>query len=710
MGISPSGGLRERTIMRLTGSRHSLVVTVLFALAALSQTASAQQITYYDFNGPQGNPSQVSRQCTTPALSGVLFCFNDGTGQASSPSFLSDTYPASIDPVLSDNPPVQSTNTAIQLTFPQLAQAASMWFSVPQKVSSGFTSWFAFKITPNANSYATADGIAFVIQNSAGGASTPICSSIGSGLSIVGGGGGCIGYGGIDNSLAIELDTYRNPWDPDDNDGSYNDNHVAVQNCGPGLANSPDHTGSCLVSLNVNNTLQPAINSKPGVTLADGNVHQVVVSYSGPNEAVPYLLQIYIDPPFVPDTHTPAAGAVPVLSGTYNLAANLNLMNSGSSNDSAYVGFTSATGGAFEQHELLAWTYTPHATVVQQQPLSPPGQPTVFPFGSHVYVVTYPASGPSTSGIDMVVAASPIAPLLFSQLVSSGPFAGSQCQVYDETGGNCIVYSVSCVDSATNAVTQCPATDTQDPILVKSALNNSIVPVSPGFLRGDPFYTLISSIIGNGQTATVTCAGECSVTAGQTVTVAGTQPSGFNGTVTVLAADPSVPNVFTFASKASGTATGGYLTSNNLQNIFLSYSPLRIDESVTGITDNFSDFVVTSVTTSSIATVSPTSLNFGTLYLGDIRVLPVTLTNTGNTSMTVDEPLISDVGNGNSNEFIALSLCPRTLAVGKSCSIFVTFLAGPNYGLQTAILKIMDSAPGAPQSVNLSATVIPWKP
>ena len=784
--------------MKFVGSRHDLVVLALFllALSPFSQTAFAQQVTYYDFDGPQSNSNQTSRQCSsTAAPSSALFCFNDGTGAALTPSFLSDTYPANIDPVQTDNPPVQSTHTAIQLTSSQQTQASSMWFSVPQKISSGFTSYFAFKITPNANSYATADGIAFVIQNSAGGGSASSCSAVGAGLSVVGGNGGCMGYGGIDNSLAIELDTYRNPWDPDDNNGSNNDNHVAVQNCGAGLPNSPDHNGSCLVNLNVNNAVQAAINSQLGVTLADGNVHEVVVIYSGPNEAVPNLLQIYIDPPFVPETHTPTAAAVPVLSGTYNITANLNLMNS----DSAYVGFTSATGAAFEQHELLAWTYTPHTTVVQGQPLSPPGQPTVFPFGSHVYAVTYPAAGPSTDGINMIVTANTITPLLFSQLVSGGPFAGSQCQVYDETGGNCIVYSVSCVNSATNAFTQCPATDPgADPILVKSAYNNSIQPVSPGYLQGDPFYNLVSSISGNGTTATVTCAGECSVTAGQTVTVAGSQPGNFNGTITALTADPSVPNVFTFASTATGTATGGYLTSNNLQNIFSSYSPQRIDATTTGKTHNFSDFVVTSVTTAPtalkiqapaatygttvpvtvtatstngtptgnvmlsvdggspltqplsggtaifnltgltagvhqlsvtypttgvflgntatatitinaptpIATLSATSLNFGTLYLGDVQVKSVTLTNTGTATMTVNEPFIFDVGNGNSKEFIALSLCPRSLAVGKSCTIYIAFFAGPSYNLQTAILKIMDNAPDAPQSVNLSATVI----
>ncbi|MGC1299231.1 MAG: choice-of-anchor D domain-containing protein [Alloacidobacterium sp.] len=977
--------------MTFYGDRRILIWVPVFTISlAFAAPAFSQQVTFYDFDAPQAS-NDASYACVdpahiVPAMPNPLFCFNDGTGKRSSPSFLSDTYPAKIDPVTTDNPPVQSTHFAIQNTPPALSQASSMWFSVPQKIPNGFTSYFAFKITPNANSFATADGIAFVIQNSqnaAGGTSSgsSACTGAGSGPNAVGAAGGCIGYGGIDNSLAIELDTFRNGWDPADNISSNpnNDNHIAVQNCGAGLTNSPDHTGSCLVSLNSGNAAQPALNSLLPVTLADGNVHEVVIIYSGPTEATPNLLQIFIDPPFVTGTHTPAPGATPVLSGTYNIAANLNLLNSGNTNDSAYVGFTSGTGAAFEQHELMAWTFTPHTPVTQQQPLSPPGQPTTFPFGSHVYTVTYPASGPSTANIDMIVTANTITPTFFSNLISGTPFVGSQCQVYDETGGNCIVYSVSCVTHGTPTAVPCPSTSDPDNLInIKSAYNNSIQPTTPGFLQGDPLFSQVATIIGDGQTATVTCTGECSVVQGQTVTVAGSVINGggsssFNGTVTVLAADPNVPNTFTFSSTVSGTASGGYLTSNNVQNVFSAYVPQRIDGTTTGKTKNFSDLVVTSVTVapttlviqapsvpygqnalvtvtasspngtptgdisltvdsgapqtqalsngsatftltglsagphqltvtyaaqtiflaatttggltinsatptvtftgapataaynssfvvaattnaSTTATVTSTGscvisgntvtmtsgtgscnlaanwladsnylaasatqstlavkasattaivadtpnpstvgtpvsiaftvtgngkptgnytvasnvsgdpgcngtltagagscsltfatsgsrtitityagdgnfsgsstsvqqsvtagpvaqlsasmLNFGTVYLGAITTKTVTLTNIGSAAMTVNGPILSDVGGGNSIEFVAVNLCPKSLAVGKSCNIYVSFVAGPIYKPQTAILKVMDNAVGSPQLVTLSATTI----
>ena len=702
--------------MSLRDSRRVLLPWIAFctAVVLLHSAATAQQITYYDFDIPSAN-GQFSRACVNPTQipatsANPLFCLNDGTGAAANPSFLTDLYPANVDPVTTDNPPVASNHTVMQMTPSQGGQTASMWFSVPQKISSGFTAYFAFRFRPDSSSFATADGMAFVIQNSAGGQSATgndgtVCSTSGAGPTIVGvaGPGGCLGYGGIDNSLALELDTYQNLWDP-------NNNHLALQNCGAGLANSPDHSGSCLVNLNVNGAVQAAINSQLGVTLADGNVHEVVVEYSGPTEATPNQLQVFIDPPFVAGTHTPLPGTVPAIIGVYNIAAHLNLLNSGTANDSAYVGFTAATGGAFEQHELLAWTFTPHTPSTQQQPLSPPGQPTTFPFGSHTFTVTYPATGSTTSGIDMIVTANTITPAFFAQLSVGRPYAGAQCQVYDETGGNCIVYSASCVTHGTTTVVACPqATDPNNLIALKTAYNNTIQPTSPGFLQGDPLFTQITSIIGDGTTATVLCAGECAVTTGQVVTIGGTTtngtpPASFDGTVTVLAADPNFPGGFTFSSSVIGTASSGYVASNNVQNIFTSYVPQRIDGTTAGKTKNFSDFVATSVTPTPPA--APTSLDFGTVYLGSLTVKTVTVTNSNSTPMNITDKFIQIVGGGNSSAFVSVNLCPATLAIGKTCNVLVAFYALPIYTPQTATLMINYGGVGSPQQIKLTAVVI----
>jgi len=112
------------------------------------------------------------------------------------------------------------------------------------------------------------------------------------------------------------------------------------------------------------------------------------------------------------------------------------------------------------------------------------------------------------------------------------------------------------------------------------------------------------------------------------------------------------------------------------------------------------------VTPGPLASVSPSSMNFGTVYLGTITTKNVTVTNQGDAPMTITDPLLSIVSGGNSNEFVALNLCPKSLAGGKSCTISIIFVAGPFYTPQTAVLKVMDNAPGSPQTVGLSATVI----
>ncbi len=113
------------------------------------------------------------------------------------------------------------------------------------------------------------------------------------------------------------------------------------------------------------------------------------------------------------------------------------------------------------------------------------------------------------------------------------------------------------------------------------------------------------------------------------------------------------------------------------------------------------------VTAVPLATLSPSSVNLGTVYLGSITTQTVTLTNTGDATMTLKgNPIISILQGGDSSEFVAVNLCPSSLAPGKSCNITVTFVAGPFYNSQTAELTVNDSAAGSPQSVMFTALVI----
>jgi hypothetical protein len=113
---------------------------------------------------------------------------------------------------------------------------------------------------------------------------------------------------------------------------------------------------------------------------------------------------------------------------------------------------------------------------------------------------------------------------------------------------------------------------------------------------------------------------------------------------------------------------------------------------------------VTQTVNGPIASLSPDPVNFGNVYLGLPAVQIVTLTNTGNASLSISKVQIS--GGNDSQAFSALSLCPASLAVGKSCLITLTFVASSKNYSPNSSLTVSDNAFGSPQTVPLSATVI----
>jgi hypothetical protein len=105
-----------------------------------------------------------------------------------------------------------------------------------------------------------------------------------------------------------------------------------------------------------------------------------------------------------------------------------------------------------------------------------------------------------------------------------------------------------------------------------------------------------------------------------------------------------------------------------------------------------------------LASLSSASVNFGNVYLGLPAVRIVTLTNVGDAPMSVGKVLVS--GGNDPDDYIPLSLCPSTLAAGKSCQIVVTFTADSDNYSPTGVLSVVDNAYDSPQTVALSATVI----
>jgi hypothetical protein len=109
--------------------------------------------------------------------------------------------------------------------------------------------------------------------------------------------------------------------------------------------------------------------------------------------------------------------------------------------------------------------------------------------------------------------------------------------------------------------------------------------------------------------------------------------------------------------------------------------------------------------TSPAVTFNPTSVNFGTQYLFAINAHNVTVTNTGNATLTITKTSITPGPGTSQDDFTFLSFCPKSLTAGKSCIITVFFFGG-NTGSLSATLNLTDNAPGSPQQVPLSANVI----
>jgi hypothetical protein len=260
---------------------------------------------------------------------------------------------------LNRNDTIQSPercDVRIRLTPSNPSKAGSVWFAEPVPLTSGFDTIFSFQISDHSKqcslykdqylslrnyescSVHGADGLAFVLQLSS------------NTTRALGGVGGGMGFAGIENSLAIALDTWSNPGT--DYDQIFGD-HVSVQSRGATLPNDAFEEGLLGV---------PRIH-----TLADGQVHLVRVTYYpllkpdyftrlvASDSLLPYLkdngeqkrvgtLVVYLDDGIASDD--------PLLALPINLSLLLSLPV-----DLGYIGFTSSTGRFYEKHDILSWMY-----------------------------------------------------------------------------------------------------------------------------------------------------------------------------------------------------------------------------------------------------------------------------------------------------------------------------------------------------------------
>ncbi len=195
--------------------------------------------------------------------------------------------------------------SVLRVTPSKPVQSGSAFLSSPISLlnQNSFSAFFQFRLSNpggmvDSDGVQGADGIVFTLQtvsNTAGG--------VGSG----------IGFSGLPNSVGVEFDSWNNG-----GGDNFNGNHVGI-NLNGNMASNP------LV----------AITS----TLNDGSIYSAWVDYNGLIDNLEVrLAQSNIRP------------VTPLLSKIVDLEAVL-----GSSN--AYVGFTSGTGAASNDHDILSFTF-----------------------------------------------------------------------------------------------------------------------------------------------------------------------------------------------------------------------------------------------------------------------------------------------------------------------------------------------------------------
>ncbi len=193
---------------------------------------------------------------------------------------------------------------ALRVTPANFGQSGSVFSTSTVSLASNasFSTFFQFRFTSPGGACdgqgCGADGLVFVVQ------------TVGNN---VGGAGGGIGYDGISNSVGIEFDTWNNG---------------GIDN------NSSNHIG-----IDVNGSVASVVLDE--VTEADmnnGDIWNAWVDYDSSTQ----LLEARL-------TRSATRPGSALLSYNVNLATVLGTTN-------AFVGFTSGTGSAFANHDVLSWT------------------------------------------------------------------------------------------------------------------------------------------------------------------------------------------------------------------------------------------------------------------------------------------------------------------------------------------------------------------
>jgi Legume lectin domain/Chitobiase/beta-hexosaminidase C-terminal domain len=327
-GVVLTASATVKAIATATGLTESSLSSVAYTISVQTQTpaptfspapgtyASAQMVQlmdagatiYYTTNGTTPThsssvykaPLAVSATTTITAIASAAGLSDSGVISGTYTIAAGTSNPINFGAGFSSPTGMQFNGSAgldgsrLQLTNGTINQDGSAFFTTPTDIRN-FTTDFTFQL-----SNAKADGMTFTIQDSS------------SGPTALGAVGGSLGYGGttkILNSLAIKFDIFSNSGEGSDSTGLY---------------------------INGANPTTPATDiSSSGIVLAQGNPIATHITYDGTTLTMKLT-----------DT---------VTAKTYTTSWAVNIPATVGSN-TAYVGFTGASGGLGANQQIETWT------------------------------------------------------------------------------------------------------------------------------------------------------------------------------------------------------------------------------------------------------------------------------------------------------------------------------------------------------------------
>ena len=151
----------------------------------------------------------------------------------------------------------------------------------------------------------------------------------------------------------------------------------------------------------------------------------------------------------------------------------------------------------------------------------------------------------------------------------------------------------------------------------------------------------------------------------------------------------------------SATANSGYTFTNWTGNV------AGANSASTTVAMSAPQVVVANFASSSAPTLifTPSSISFGTVSLSGGTSQMLTVTNDGTTTITFTDIWLSSLQGATSQDLTYDGGCRHSLAAGKSCQITLS-LWPSQVGSVSAILNLQDNAPGSPQQISVSATVV----